>query len=87
MLEIVLIVLLCINFDGSKKKAINIIGIIGFTLTLILAIFWNKLLFLDVVLYAALLTIGNFQGKNKKPLPKDHKEPLEAGSEEASNNC
>lgn len=75
MLEVALIVLVCCNKDGSKKKAITTIGIIGIVGGILLTIFWNIFAIIDVVLYAVLMIIGLNQGKKKEPLPKPSEEP------------
>lgn len=87
MLEVALFVLVCCNKDGSKKTPINIIGIIGLVLTVILAFLWTNLLFFDAVIYAVLLVIGNLQGKKTTPAPKAHEEPIDAEWKDTSNNC
>ena len=75
MLEVALIVLVCCNKDGSKKKAITIIGIIGIVCGTLLTLFWNMFCALDVALYVVLLVVGLNQGPKKEPLPKPNKEP------------
>ena len=62
MLEIIVIVLLCCNGDGSKKGVINGLCIVGLILSIVLAIFWNVFAFLDTLLYVIFMLIGNAQG-------------------------
>lgn len=75
MLEVALIVLVCCNKDGSKKKAILIISIIGIICSVLLTLFWNIFCLLDLILYVILLAVGMNQGKKKEPLPKPSEEP------------
>ena len=63
MIEIIIIVLLCCNKDGSKRGAINVLSIIGLILSIVLGIFWSPLAFLDTLLYLIFLLIGNCQGR------------------------
>lgn len=87
MLEVALIVLVCCNKDGSKKKAITIIGIIGIVGGILLTLFWNMFCAIDVALYVVLLVVGLNQGPKKEPLPKGNTKPLDSDSEDTSNNC
>lgn len=87
MLEVALIVLVCCNKDGSKKKAITIISIIGIVFGVLLTLFWNMFCALDVALYVVLLVVGLNQGPKKEPLPNGNPKPLDSDSEDTSNNC
>lgn len=62
MIEIIVIVLLCLNKDGSKRTAINVLCFIGIILTCVLAVAWSALAFADTFLYVIFLIIGNLQG-------------------------
>ena len=65
MLEIIAIVLLFCNKDGSKKGVINGICIAGLILTILLGIFWSPFYLLDAIVYIVCMLIGNSQGKTK----------------------
>ena len=62
MLEIIVIVLLFCNKDGSKKGIINGLCIAGLILSVVLGLFWNAFAFLDTLLYVIFMLIGNAQG-------------------------
>ena len=66
MLEIIVIVLLCCNGDGSKKGVINGLCIAGLMLTVLLGIFWTPWAYLDMLLYIIFMLIGNNQGGSKQ---------------------
>ena len=63
MIEIIVIVLLCCNGDGSKKGIINGLCIVGLVLSILLGAFWTPLAFIDTFLYGIFMLIGNTQGK------------------------
>ena len=65
MIELIVIVLLCCNGDGSKKGVINGLCIAGLILTLLLSIFWTPWAVLDMLLYIVFMIIGNLQGGSK----------------------
>ena len=65
MLEIIIVVLLFCNGDGSKKGVINGLCIAGMILATILTIFWTPWASLDLLLYIIFMLIGNTQGGNK----------------------
>ena len=87
MLEVALIVLVCCNKDGSKKKAILVISIIGIIAAVLLTLFWNIFCLIDLILYVILLAVGMNQGPKKEPLPKGNPKPLDSDREDTSNNC
>ena len=62
MIELIVIVLLCCNKDGSKKGVINGLCIAGLILSVILGIFWSLYAFIDTFLYIVFMLIGNAQG-------------------------
>ena len=62
MLEIIVIVLLFCNKDGSKKGIINGLCIAGLILSVVLGLFWNAFAFFDTLLYVIFMLIGNAQG-------------------------
>ena len=66
MLEIIVIVLLCCNGDGSKKGVINGLCIAGLILSALLGIFWTPFAFIDTFLYIIFMLIGNNQGGGKQ---------------------
>lgn len=62
MLELIIIVLLCCNKDGSKKGIINGLCIAGLLLSVLLGIFWTPYAYIDTFLYIIFMLIGNAQG-------------------------
>ena len=65
MIEIIVLVLLFCNGDGSKKGVINGLCIAGLILSVILGIFWTPYAFIDTLVYVVFMLIGNAQGGNK----------------------
>ena len=65
MIEIIVIVLLCCNGDGSKRGVINGFCIAGLILSVILAIAWTPFAWIDTFAYIIFMLIGNNQGDRK----------------------
>ena len=66
MIELIVIVLLCCNGDGSKKGVINGLCIAGIILSVVLAFVWTPYAWIDTFLYIIFMLIGNAQGGNKQ---------------------
>ena len=66
MLELIVIVLLCCNKDGSKKGVINGLCIVGLILSVLLGIFWTPWAYADMLLYIIFMIIGSAQGDKEQ---------------------
>ena len=66
MIELIVIVLLCCNGDGSKKGVINGLCIAGLILSVLLGIFWTPYAYIDTLIYVIFMLIGNAQGGSKQ---------------------
>ena len=62
MIEIIVLVLLFCNKDGSKRGVINALCIIGMFLSIILGIIWTPYAYIDTAIYLIFVLIANAQG-------------------------
>ena len=66
MIELIVIVLLFCNNDGSKRGVINGLCIVGIILSVILTFVWTPFAWIDTVLYIIFMLIGNNQGGSEQ---------------------